>query len=83
MQEDWWTSLDSSQRAERVAPDTHEARLREPRRPLRNRLTRWAAMAAAAMRYREGHVTADQAAKQAGVTMGEFEEFLAENPAHE
>ncbi|MGH2487524.1 MAG: hypothetical protein ACRDHE_16095 [Ktedonobacterales bacterium] len=83
MQEDWWTSLDSGQPAERVAPEEHEAPPREPRRALRNRLTRWAAMAAAATRYREGHVTADQAGKQAGVTALEFEEFLAENSAHD
>jgi len=83
MQDDWWTSLEPREPEKPVARDEPEASPREARRPIRNRLTRWAAMAAASTRYREGRVTADQAAKQAGVTTREFEEFLAENPAHD
>ncbi|HLG71710.1 MAG TPA: hypothetical protein VK009_14925 [Chloroflexota bacterium] len=48
------------------------------RRAPRHRLTRWAALAAAAQRYYEGAVTADVAARQAAVPLEEFEQFLTE-----
>jgi len=51
------------------------------RRAPRNRLTRWAAMAAAAGRYREGRISIEQAAKEAGVTLDEFQQFLLDSPA--
>ncbi|HEU0166196.1 MAG TPA: UPF0175 family protein [Chloroflexota bacterium] len=51
------------------------------RRAPRNRLTRWAAMAAAAGRYREGRIPVEQAAKEAGVTVDEFQQFLIDSPA--
>jgi predicted HTH domain antitoxin len=51
------------------------------RRAPRNRLTRWAAMAAAAGRYREGRIPIEQAAKEAGVTLDEFQQFLLDSPA--
>jgi len=58
-------------------PDNPQTERRAPR----NRLTRWAAMAAAAGRYREGRISIEQAAKEAGVTLDEFEQFLLDSPA--
>ena len=51
------------------------------RRAPRNRLTRWAAMAAAATRFREGRISAEQAAKEAGVSVDDFQQFLLDSPA--
>ena len=60
-------------------PDRAEQRMRTVGwRAPRNRLTRWAALAAAAERYRDGRVTADLAARQAAVPLEEFEQFLQE-----
>jgi predicted HTH domain antitoxin len=38
-------------------------------------------MAAAAGRYREGRIKIEQAAKEAGVTLDEFQQFLLDSPA--
>ncbi|HUZ76735.1 MAG TPA: hypothetical protein VMV93_04030 [Chloroflexota bacterium] len=50
------------------------------RRAPRNRLSRWAAMQAAAGRYREGRIAIEQAAKEAGVSLDDFKQFLVDSP---
>ena len=74
--EGWWESL-ADESGEAPEPDRGDHQKAVGRAP-RNRLTRWAALSAAADRYRDGQVTAEVAAKQAAVPLEEFEQFLQE-----
>lgn len=38
-------------------------------------------MAAAAQRFREGRISIEQAAKEAGVSLEDFQQFLLDSPA--
>ena len=70
----------NSRQKDRHVPDIPQHPQAERRAP-RNRLTRWAAMAAAAQRFREGRISLQQAAKEAGVSLEDFQQFLLDSPA--